>query len=568
MDGLIEPARNSSRAVDYRWWKHGVIYQIYPRSFADTSGTGSGDLKGIISRLDYLEELGIDGLWISPIFDSPMHDVGYDVRNYRSVHPLFGTLADVDELLKQAHARGIRIILDMVFNHTSSDHRWFVESRSSRTSPKRRWYIWHPGRRAGLSGWRPLRLPPNNWRGAFGGSAWTWDKATEEYYLHLFLDRQPDLNWRNPEVEQAMFDRARFWLDRGVDGFRLDVINYIVKDRALRSNPYHLHWTFPRRHDQQLHMYDRNQPETHNILKRFRKLVDEFGETMLVGEIYPNEGLMEPENSAAYLGSGEDELHLTFDFQLLQSGFHAPSFRAGLQRWYAAMPPDGWPCHFLSNHDRPRAMSRLCKGSVERARLLAALLLTQRGTPFLYYGEEIGMSDGRLRRSHIHDPIGQAYWPIFAGRDPSRTPMQWNGGPNAGFCPPNVKPWLPVNPEACLPDGTAVNVEAQDADPDSLLNWYRKLIRLRRSRAELTHGSIEFLEAHQDVLAYRREHQGSSTTVLLNFSSGSLPFPDSCRRPDRNVAPLGPLEVRMFFDDAGEPRTGLVRPSRRKSRRA
>ena len=559
MDDLIEWKRHSARTTDYRWWKHGIIYQIYPRSFADASGSGSGDLKGIISKLDYLEELGIDGLWISPIFDSPMHDVGYDVRDYRSVHSLFGTLSDVDELVKQAHARGIHIILDMVFNHTSNEHRWFAESRSSRTAAKRHWYIWHPGRRVGLSGWRPLRLPPNNWRGAFGGSAWTWDDRTEEYYLHLFLDRQPDLNWRNPEVERAMFDRARFWLDRGVDGFRLDVINYIVKDRALRSNPYRLHWTFPRRHDQQLHIYDRNQPETHDILKRFRRLLDEYGETMLVGEVYPNEGLMEPENSAAYLGSGEDELHLTFDFSLLQTGFRARSFRAALERWYGSMPRDGWPSHTLSNHDRPRAMTRLCKGSVERARLLAALLLTQRGTPFLYYGEEIGMSDGRLRRSQIRDPIGHAYWPFFSGRDPSRTPMQWNGRPNAGFCPPGVTPWLPLNSDFDRREGTAVNVEAQDADPDSLLNWYRKLIRLRRSRPELTHGSIEFLDSHQDLLVYRREHLGSSTTILLNFSSRSVPFPASCRRRERNDAPLDPLEVRMIFEDSDDRRTEGLR---------
>ena len=566
MDDLIVPAHRSSHTVDYRWWKHGVIYQVYPRSFADASGSGSGDLKGITSRLDYLEELGVDGLWISPIFDSPMHDIGYDVRDYRSVHSLFGTLADFDELVKQAHARGIHIILDMVFNHTSSEHRWFVESRSSRTAAKRDWYIWHPGRRVGIGTWRPLRRRPNNWRGAFGGSAWTWDKQTQEYYLHLFLDRQPDLNWRNPQVEQAMFDRARFWLDRGADGFRLDVINYIVKDPGLRSNPYHLHWTFPRRHDQQLHLYDRNQPETHDILRRFRKLMDEYGETMLVGEVYPNEGLMEPENSAAYLGSGQDELHLAFDFSLLQTGYRARAFRAALERWEAAVPSEGWPSHVLSNHDRPRAMSRLCRGSVERARLLAALLLTQRGTPFLYYGEEIGMSDRSLRRSQIHDPIGLLYWPFFAGRDPSRTPMQWNGRPNAGFCPPDVKPWLPVNPDAYRQDGRAVNVEAQDADPDSLLNWYRKLIRLRRSRVELTHGSIEFLDSHQDVLVYRRVYKGSSTTVLLNFSSRSLPFPESCSRPGCNSAPLAPLEVRMFFEDAGDPPRESVEPGRRANR--
>ncbi len=490
----------------YLWWKHGCIYQIYPRSFSDSDEDGIGDLRGIINRIEYLEYLGVDGIWLSPIFPSPMKDFGYDVSDYKNIHPIFGSLTDFDELVSESHRRNIRIILDLVMNHTSNAHPWFTDSASSKKSEKRNWYMWHPGiRHLGI------RRPPNNWRAAFGGSAWTWDPNSREYYLHLFLAEQPDLNWRNTDVESAMFSQAKFWLERGVDGFRLDVINYIVKDDKLRSNPYRLRKAPPRLHDQQLHLYDRNRPETHEILKRLRMLHDKYPETMLVGEIYPNEGLPDPASSASYQGSGTDELHLAFDFSPMYVKFSVESFRRILSRWYAVCGENRWPCHVLSNHDQSRAMTRLCGGNESKARLLAALLLTQRGTAFLYYGEEIGMVDGKIRRKDMMDPLGLRYWPLHPGRDRSRTPMQWSasGGFTAGD-----KSWLPQNP-----DTTERDVDAQKADGASLLSWYRKLISLRRSLPQLNRGDIRDLRVFRGVLSYKRIWKDRSLLVLLNFTS-------------------------------------------------
>jgi alpha-glucosidase len=519
----------TSQASDNRWWKHGVIYQIYPRSYRDSNGDGIGDLPGMIESLDYLSELGIDGIWLSPIFASPMADCGYDVSDYCAIDPVYGTLDQFDTLVTEAHARAIRIILDLVPNHTSDRHPWFVDARSSSNSSRRDWYIWHPGRPRGVrrkaGHWhrdsRRRPRPPNNWRSAFGGSAWEWDETNGEYYLHSFLAEQPDLNWRNREVERAMFQEIEFWLDRGVDGFRLDVVNLIVKDRDLRSNPYRIRSAFPRRFDQQHHLFDRNQPESHEILRRLRDLTDQYGDTMMVGEILPDEGLPEATTSASYLGSGTDELHLAFNFDLMATSFRAGSVKRLLQRWYDAIPEKGWPCHVLNSHDDRRTISRLCRGSEERARLLAALLLTQRGTPFLYYGEEVGMRDGRLRRSELRDPVGIRYWPLHPGRDPVRTPMQWDDSHCAGFT--TARPWLPVNS-----DYRRRNVAAQSADPSSLLAWYQALIRLRRESPALHGGSIRFLDSHPDVLAYERaetERSGERIIAMLNFASRGRPVP-------------------------------------------
>ncbi len=502
---------------DYLWWKHGVVYQIYPRSFYDASGDGTGDLAGICAKLEYLAWLGVDAIWLSPVFDSPMRDFGYDVRNYTDIDPLFGTMEDFDRLLDEAHRRNIRVILDLVLNHTSDLHPWFIDSRLRR-SGRDDWYIWADAKR-GVGG---TRRRPNNWRAAFGGSAWSWDTGRKQYYLHLFLPQQPDLNWRNPEVEKAMFSEARFWLEKGVDGFRLDVINYIVKDARLRSNPYRIHRTFPRRHDQQNHMYDRNQPETHSVLKRFRTMLDVYHETFTVGEIYPNEGVREPATSARYLGDGEDELHLAFDFSLLELPFSATAFRQALETWYRVLPERGWPCHVLSNHDKSRAMTRLCGGSVEKAKILATLLLTQRGTPFMYYGEEIGMQDRFMKKSELQDPLGKLYWPLFQGRDPARTPMQWETRRGGGFCAGDTVPWLPLHESLWK----GCSVSEQQSDPDSLLFCYRSLLLRRRSRDELTRGNLTFLPSHPDVLAYRREYAGEASLIILNFSKYQRPCPE------------------------------------------
>jgi alpha-glucosidase len=501
-------------AGDYLWWRDGVVYQIYPRSFADSNGDGIGDLRGIIQHLDYLNDgagggLGVDAIWLSPIYPSPMHDFGYDIRDYCGISPEYGTMDDFRELLAEAHRRGIRIVMDLVMNHCSSEHPWFVEARASRESPKRDWFIWHDG--------KPGGGPPNNWHAAFGGSAWGWDRHTRQYYLHSFLKEQPDLNWRNPELEHAMYDMMRFWLDMGVDGFRLDVANWFIKDAELRDNP--THWRGLRPYDRQEHVYDRNRPETLQIMRKVRQVVDAYPERMTVGEVF----VMPPGDPAlpAQYYAGGEGLHMAFNFAFLYTGWHADGFARAVDRWESLLWPDLWPNYTLSNHDQPRACSRY--GEVEcargRGRVMAAMLLTLRGTPFLYYGEEIGMKSARVPRARLQDPLGKRYWPVHPGRDPARTPMQWSSAPFAGFSP--CEPWLPVND-----DYGAVNVEAQQADPSSLLGWHRQLIALRRHTPALHRGAYRRLvQDDADVFAYAREHEGERILVALNFA-----------RRDRTVA--------------------------------
>ncbi|MBN1497277.1 MAG: alpha-glucosidase [Spirochaetes bacterium] len=489
----------------FTWWKHGVIYQIYPRSFYDANGDGVGDLPGITEKLDYLSWLGVDALWISPVNTSPMFDFGYDISDYRAIDPVFGTQEDFDRLLAGAHRRGIAIIMDLVINHTSHLHPWFIESRSSRHSPKRDWYIWHDGKK---------RKPPNNWMAAFGGRAWEWDGATGQYYQHSFLKEQPDLNWRNPAVRDAVFGDIRYWLDRGVDGFRLDAVIWFVKDDRFRSNPCGWGPNAPRPYDLQKHVYDQNRPETHDVLRDLRRLLDKYDSRMMVGETYENSP-RGAKIAASYLGTGTDELHLAFDFSLLFSKYGARRFRQCLARWYEAVPEAAWPSIVLNNHDQPRSFARWCRGrhGTERARLLAALLLTARGTPFLYYGEEIGMDNGAVSRRQIQDPLGKKYWPFHRGRDPSRTPMQWTSGPNAGFS--EGVPWLPV-----AASYREVNVEGQMKDPGSLLHFYRRLVSLRRERAALSRGSFRLAGEDPDILAFYREEGSGRLLVALNFSRG------------------------------------------------
>ncbi len=488
------------------WWQEGVIYQIYPRSFADSNGDGIGDLRGITQRLDYLRELGVDGLWLSPIHPSPMFDFGYDVSDYRGIAPEFGTLDDFRTLLAEAHARGIRIVLDLVLNHTSHLHPWFLESRSSRESPKRDWYIWHDGRGGGQ--------PPNNWQAAFGGGAWEWDEATRQLYLHSFLVEQPDLNWRNPAVEQAMMEIVAYWLDMGVDGFRLDVINWLVKDEQLRDNPTKLLGRRP--YDRQRHIYDRNRPETIDVVRRLRALVDRWPERMLVGEVY-NEPPGNSSLSAEYCAGGEG-LHLAFDFSLLYASWSAEDFGRVIDTWDGLLPEPCWPTWTLGNHDQRRILSRYASESnrLARGRVASTLVLTLRGTPFLYYGEEIGMLDVKIPRARLQDPLAKAYWPLPVGRDPARTPMQWSAAAHAGFS--TVEPWLPVHPEY-----TEINVERAEADPGSLLHWYRRVIRLRREEVALRRGTYRRLPQGSGVLGYVREHEGERVAVLLNFESRPRP---------------------------------------------
>lgn len=481
------------------WWKHGVIYQIYPRSFYDSNGDGIGDIPGIIEKLDYLKDLGIDAIWLSPVNTSPMYDFGYDISNYREIDPVFGSKKDFRDLIKEAHARDIKIIMDMVLNHTSHLHQWFIESRSSLDSPKRDWYIWREGKKG---------KPPNNWIAAFGGSSWEKDESSGQYYLHSFLKEQPDVNWRNNELRDAMYSEMRYWLDHGVDGFRLDVVNWFVKDGDFRNNPPSL-----RPQQLQKHRFDRNRPETHEIMKEIRTVVDSYRDRMTVGEVFslpPGD----PKLSASYLGDGSDELHLAFDFSLLYKWWNARTVYRTIRRWMEKIPEDGWACHVLSNHDQPRSMSRFGGGrdAIKRARVAATLLLTLKGTPFIYYGEEIGMRNIRISRKDIQDPLGKKYWPLYQGRDPARAPMQWSSDENAGFTRGNI--WLPVNS-----DFRKVNVAADAADKYSMLNHYRALIRIRKKKKALHMGDwIPLIKGAGKIIAYTREYQDQKIFIALNFS--------------------------------------------------
>ena len=485
----------SRRRTKYVWWKHGVVYQIYPRSFMDSNGDGIGDLEGIRRRLDHLGWLGVDALWISPCFPSPMADFGYDVSDYCGIDPRFGTLADFDRLLADAHARGIRILLDLVPNHSSSEHAWFRESRASRLSPKRDWYVWRDP--------RPDGSPPNNWLGVFGGPAWTLDAATGQYYLHSFLPEQPDLNWRNPALVRAMHDVVRFWFERGVDGFRIDVVQRIAKDPKLRDNPVL---------DPQLgfggqrHLNDENHTDVHALLRGLRRLSDRYPERAYVGEVY----LMNPAEVARYYGRN-DELHLAFNFSFLHAPWDAQAFRRETELFEMHVGRRGWPDHVLSSHDAPRHASRYDHPELgdARARLAAMLLLTLRGTPFLYQGEEIGMRNVPVPAERLQDPLAFRLHPNLS-RDPSRTPMQWAAGPGAGFT--SGEPWLPVGADA-----VGRNVEAQRADAASLLQLYRALIALRRRTPALQRGAYRARKAPPQVFVFERRDGAQRVLVALNF---------------------------------------------------
>ncbi len=487
------------------WWRHAVIYQIYPWSFQDSNGDGIGDLPGIISRLDYLNDgtphsLGVDAIWLSPIYPSPMKDFGYDVADYCAIDPRFGTLADFDRLVNEAHRRGIRVLMDLVLNHTSDQHPWFQASRSSRSSPKRDWYLWaDPGARGGR---------PSNWTAVFGGSAWEWDRTTRQYYLHSFLKEQPDLNWNHPDAQEAMHEVVRFWLDRGVDGFRLDAINWIGKDSNWPDNP--TRFFALRSYLRQIHHYDRDQPFTHTVLQLLRTWTNDYPGAVMVGEASSDT----PGGPAAFYGKGTDELHMVFDFRMLKSSWDPQRFRRLIQQWDRAVPPGGWPTQVLSNHDNSRHYSRYSRGvdaetAARRARAAALLLLTLRGTPYLYYGEEVGMRDVRLRYRELRDPYTRRYWPFLRGRDPARTPMQWDRSPHAGFTAGT--PWLPVSP-----DFERVNVAHEAEDRASILSLYRKLIWLRKTMPALALGSYrEVPGGPPDCLIYLRETGGEVSERLL-----------------------------------------------------
>jgi alpha-glucosidase len=496
-------AHQLGTAVPASWWRDGVLYQIYPRSFADGDGDGVGDLRGLIDRLDHLQWLGIDGIWLNPTMPSPNKDWGYDVADYCAVHPDLGTLEDFDALIAAAGERGIRVLLDLVPNHTSDQHAWFQDALRGRDAEHRSFYVWADP--------RPDGSPPNNWQSNFGGSAWTLHEPTGQYYLHNFLPEQPDLNWWDEGVREAFDDILRFWYERGIAGFRIDVCHAIIKDRELRDDPPALpddHALVRKRGLR--HMFSMNRPEVHDVLRRWRALsADEEPERILVGETY----VLDLDQLIPYYGSGEDELHLAFNFLFVHAHFEAAELRAVVEGMEAKLPPGAWPVYTGSNHDAGRLVTRWADGDDRRARVALTMLLTLRGTPFLYYGDEVGMPDVRLDPAQALDPVPHRTGDPDSNRDECRTPMQWSPEPGAGFTEPGAEPWLPLG------DTAAVNVADQREDPASTLHLVRDLIALRRDRADLRGGGYETLPAPAGAWAYRR---GDGTAVALNLSDAAV----------------------------------------------
>lgn len=502
------------------WWKNGVIYQIYPRSFKDSNGDGIGDLRGITQKLDYLNDgtpnsLGIEAIWISPFYKSPMRDFGYDISDYRDVDPMFGTLDDFKELLSEAHKRNIHIIIDMVLNHTSDEHPWFIESRKSRDNPKADWYIWHSGKNAkqGRNGELIPGKRPNNWFAQFElKNAWWYEPARKQFYLGTFTKHQPELNWRNEELRAEMFNLARYWLDMGVDGFRLDVINWFIKDDQFRSNPLSLKSV-----DLQEHIYDRNRPETIEICQQLRKITDSYPKRMMIGEVFTDNAKI----ASDYCGDGTNALHMAFNFNFLYQPWNAKKIYKSIIKWYDSLKGDAWPNFTFSNHDNLRHCYRYRKNgeTLDRCKVAAALLITLRGTPFIYYGEEIGMTGGHLKKKDIKDPLSYKTYPIkkFC-RDLARTPMQWDGTSYSGFS--TDKPWMTVDSNYIKN-----NVEIQSHEEDSLLNFYKALIWLRKDHTALQSGSIKFYEEYlPNILTFEREDRVEKILVILNFSYKQIAF--------------------------------------------
>ncbi len=570
--------------VPAQWWQTGVIYQVYPRSFQDTDGDGVGDLNGIVARLDYLAGLGITAVWISPVYPSPMADFGYDVADYTGIDPLFGSLNDFDGLLAAAHAKGLRLILDFVPNHTSDRHPWFEASRSSRDDPKRGWYLWRdPAPPAGPEDQRPEQERyPNNWTSQFGGPAWTWDEGTQQFYLHSFLREQPDLNWRNREVREAVFAALRFWLDRGVDGFRMDVLWLLIKDDQFRDNPPNPDF-HPGLQDNArfLPVHNTDQPGTHAVVREMRTLLDTYGPTLrpaleptlreaqslaadrsqrpsnrvLIGEIYLPLAELVRYYGGSPVQSGGTEGHapqtpeldganLPFNFHLIQTEWKAAAIAGIITRYESLLPPGAWPNYVLGNHDQPRLASRI--GSAQ-ARVAAMLLLTLRGTPTLYYGDELGMEDVPIASDQVRDPAEKNEPGKGRGRDPERSPMLWVEASNAGFCPPDATPWLPL-----MRDWPTRNAAKQRTDAKSLFSLYRRLLALRRQHDTLHAGGIAEVFAEGTLLRFRRTGLpgGESTDFQVLLNLGTEPVTTHCA--------AGKVILTTLLDGAGSDTGGEV----------
>ena len=487
---------------EYLWWHKGVVYQIYPRSYKDSDGDGVGDLRGIIEKLDYLKDLGIDAVWISPIYPSPMADFGYDVSDYTGIHPLFGEMKDFDELLREVHQRGMKLILDLVPNHSSNKHPWFLESKSSKNNHKRDWYIWKdPGKDGG---------PPNNWLSVFGGSGWEYDEETEQYYYHAFLKEQPDLNWRNPDLQQAMLAIMRYWLKKGVDGFRVDVMWHMIKDDQLRDDPPNPDYKEGMNsYSKLLPAYSTDQDEVHDIVHKMRKVIDEYDERLLIGEIY-----LPISKLVSYYGEDNQGAHLPFNFQLLQLPWNAARIKATIDEYEGALPEFGWPNWVLGNHDNSRIASRVGK---EQARNAAILLLTLRGTPTIYYGDELGMQDVDIPKEKIQDPQALNEPGVGRSRDPERTPMQWDATKNAGFT--KGEPWLPL-----MDNYKEINVKKEWDQPGSMLQLHRKLLKIRAQEPALHVGSYLPVLSEEGILSYIRKYEKQQFLIVLNLTDSEVNF--------------------------------------------
>jgi alpha-glucosidase len=495
------------------WWRGAVTYQIYPRSFMDTNGDGVGDLPGIIDKLDYVASLGVDAIWIAPFFRSPMADFGYDIADYREVDPLFGSNDDFDRLLAKAHALGIKVMIDQVLSHTSAEHAWFKQSRESRDNPKADWYVWADAREDGT--------PPNNWLSLFGGCAWQWEPRRGQYYLHNFLTSQPDLNFHNPDVRRAVLDAVKFWLDKGVDGLRLDAINFCFHDQQLRDNP-------PKPEEKrvgrgfspdnpyafQYHYYNNTRPENIAFLEDLRALMDQYRDVAAIGEISSEDSLA----TTAEYTSGR-RLHMGYSFELLTDDFSAAYIRGTVQNLEAQML-EGWPCWAISNHDVSRVITRWGNGDAtpRLANLLSAMVCSLRGSVCVYQGEELGLTEADVPFESLQDPYGITFWPTFKGRDGCRTPMPWNGAIHAGFSV--GEPWLPVPAEH-----RALAVSLQEAAPDSALNGFRAFMAWRKTQPALRWGSIRFIDTPEPVLAFTRQHGDDTLLVAFNLSREPVTLP-------------------------------------------
>ncbi|MFX1326941.1 MAG: alpha-glucosidase [Promethearchaeota archaeon] len=520
----------------YKWWQKTVVYQIYPRSFKDSTGNGIGDLQGIVEKLDYVKELGIEAIWFSPFFESPQQDHGYDISNFREIDPVYGTIRDFDKLFEEMHNRDLKMILDFVLNHTSIKHPWFVESASSRDNPKRDWYIWRDGKKPGG------KKPPNNWKAIPGGSAWKYYENTDQWVYFHFLPFQPDLNYRNPEVKEEMFDTMRFWLEKGVDGFRLDILHTIYEDLEFKNNPFS--WTLTESDKKaaslfQYHKYDTNLPETFDFVLELRNLIEEYEpKRFLVGEVFGS-----LEELKKYYGPKNNGLNMNFLFEFTSKAlsFNPKKISQIISKIEEILPFPYTPTYVLGNHDRDRYISRL-KNNVQKAKLLATLQLTLRGVPFIYYGEEIGMSNVKFDLKTSEDPIGRKFskFPIpqFAKligfsltRDRCRTPMQWNNEPIAGFSSnSDVKAWLKVSE-----DYKRVNVNKEKKNANSLLNFYKKLLKIRKENISLQEGRFEFImlgKLGKKVVTYKRIHDRQKIFIFLNFSKNEIILKSPIQKPE------------------------------------